>query len=71
MKPQNTLLRLMRMIWLYLNQPLLKPTTVLNPFIFSQTYDRQFLERCLIKECEVEQQRMHLERCWKRSCEIL
>lgn len=71
MKPKNTIMRLMMMIWLYLNQLLFKPKSALNPLMFSHTYDRELLERCYVRECEIEQQRMLLERCWQYSCEIL
>ena len=58
------------MVWLYLNQPLFKPKSILNPMMFSHTYDRELLERCYVRKCEIEQQRMLLERCWQYSCEI-
>lgn len=71
MRPKYTFTRLMMMIWLYFNQPIFKPKWFLNLLMFSHTDDRVLLERCYVRECEIEQQRMLLERCWQYSCEIL
>ncbi|PZD70922.1 hypothetical protein C1752_08697 [Acaryochloris thomasi RCC1774] len=67
----NPVLRLMKTVWVYLNQPLFQDETVMNPFKFSKTYSKQLLERCFTKEHEAEKQRIFLERCWSRSCKTL
>jgi len=56
-------------LWIYLNQPLLSPHTrfILNPLKFTLPYKIRLLERCLAKDCEVEEIRQELELCWQKS----
>jgi hypothetical protein len=67
----NSILRLMKTVWLYLNQPLFQDKTIMNPVKFSLVYRRRQFERCFTKEHEAEKQRIFLERCWSRSCQTL
>ncbi len=49
-------------LWRYLNQPLFKETTVLNPFQFWHCQRMKSLERCW------EQNTVSfLQRCWKQK----
>lgn len=49
-------------LWSYLNQPLFKDSTVLNPFQFWHREKIQFLEHCW------EQNSVSfLERCWQQN----
>jgi hypothetical protein len=49
-------------LWSYLNQPLFKEATVLNPFQFWQNHRIQFLERCWEQDTI-----SFLERCWAQN----
>jgi hypothetical protein len=51
-------------LWRYLNQPLFKETTVLNPFQFWHCYKTKSLERCWAQNTV-----SFLERCWKQKYE--
>ncbi len=67
----NPILRIVRVVWTYLHQPLFEEGTVMNPIKFPQTYRKQLLERCFEKEYEAERKRIYLEICWSRSSKIL
>jgi hypothetical protein len=71
MGQSSSILRLMKVVWAYLNQPLFQDETVMDPVKFSITYRKQHLECCFTKQYEAEKQRMFLERCWSRSCKTL
>lgn len=53
-------------LWQYLNQPLInsKSRVVLNPLKFFLPYQIRLLERCWVRDYEIEKQRQLLERCW-------
>jgi hypothetical protein len=51
-------------LWKYLNQPLFKETTVLNPFQFWHRYRIQSLEHCWENNAV-----SFLERCWNQNDE--